>query len=175
MKDIQKIDFAERDAQAMYDVLITKQGGGFPAKNVKLLLGSEATFTAVHDAISVWLPSVAKDEDRVLIYFAGHGKLSDQSNEGYLAPYDVKPTQIDERTISMTWLAQIFDKSIHSRWKALFIDACHSGATIDSIADEIANLFGSSGVRTFGLSKKVRIHASIAILGGGHGVFHLFP
>ena len=37
---------------------------------------SGLTLANIRDAIEVWLPSVTKDNDRVLIYFAGHGVLA---------------------------------------------------------------------------------------------------
>ncbi len=41
-----------------------------------MLTGDKATLAAVRREIGTWLPSVAKEDDRVLIYFAGHGFMS---------------------------------------------------------------------------------------------------
>ena len=38
-----------------------------------MLTGAKATLAGIRHEIDEWLPSVAKDDDRVLIYFAGHG------------------------------------------------------------------------------------------------------
>src|SRR5690606_26075762 len=81
-----QLAYAEKDAQAVYSVLISPEGGNFRAENVHRLIGEQATKENIAHELEVWLPSVAKPEDRVLIYFAGHGFL--YKGAGYLAPYD---------------------------------------------------------------------------------------
>ena len=49
-----------------------------------MLTNEKATLAALRSEIDNWLPSVAKDDDRVLIYFAGHGFM--YQGKGYLAP-----------------------------------------------------------------------------------------
>src|SRR5262245_1813935 len=67
------LGFAESDAEAMYRVLISQEGGAFPAENVHLLKGSQATLSNIRREVEMWLPSVAQPPDRVIVYFAGHG------------------------------------------------------------------------------------------------------
>ena len=43
LKPEQQLRFAERDAEAMFSILISTEGGNFPAENVRLLTGSKAT------------------------------------------------------------------------------------------------------------------------------------
>ena len=57
-----------------------------------MLTGDKATLAAMRREIDTWLPSVAKDGDRVLIYFAGHGLV--YQGKGYLAPVDVRKDNI---------------------------------------------------------------------------------
>ncbi len=51
-----------------------------------MLTGAKATLADLRHELETWLPSVAKEDDRVLIYFAGHGFM--YQGKGYLAPYD---------------------------------------------------------------------------------------
>jgi len=81
-----QLKYAERDAQSIYTILISPEGGNFKAENVHVLAGPKATLAGLRQEINGWLPSVAKDDDRVLIYFAGHGFMF--QGKGYLAPYD---------------------------------------------------------------------------------------
>src|SRR5208283_1272028 len=68
-----QLQFAERDAQSLYTILISPEGGNFKAENVHVLTGAKATLAGLRREIDTWLPSVAGPDDRVLIYFAGHG------------------------------------------------------------------------------------------------------
>src|SRR5581483_8435604 len=87
-----QLDFPERDAESMYSVLISPEGGNFKAEDVHKLIGPKATGAALRRELEEWLPRVAKDDDRVLIYFAGHGFVN--GGRGYLAPYDIDPANI---------------------------------------------------------------------------------
>src|SRR5678816_2875126 len=69
----QQLQFPERDAESVYSILISTEGGNFRAENVHKLVGARATLAGLRYELEEWLPSVAKDDDRVLIYFAGHG------------------------------------------------------------------------------------------------------
>src|SRR5206468_9387007 len=84
-----QLHFAESDAQSIFTALISPEGGNFRVENVHLLTNEKATLANVRREIGTWLPSVAKEDDRVLIYFAGHGFM--YQGKGYLAPYDVEP------------------------------------------------------------------------------------
>ena len=68
-----QLEFSERDADAIYSILISPEGGNFRAENVHRLSGAQATMTNLKRELETWLPSVAKADDRVVIYFAGHG------------------------------------------------------------------------------------------------------
>ena len=81
-----QLSYSERDAESIYSILISPEGGNFKAENVHKLVGPKATLANLRHELETWLPSVAKDDDRVLIYFAGHGFV--YKGAAYLAPYD---------------------------------------------------------------------------------------
>src|SRR5579872_1136753 len=73
----QNLQFAESDAESVHDVLINQESGNFEPENVRKLIGRQATRANIEDALERWLPSVATKDDRVIIYFAGHGFLDE--------------------------------------------------------------------------------------------------
>ena len=71
-----QLEYPDRDAESVYTVLISAEGGQFPAENVHKLINENATAANIKKELETWLPSVTKDDDRVVIYFAGHGFVS---------------------------------------------------------------------------------------------------
>lgn len=168
----QQLQFAERDAEAMYSILISPEGGNFRAENVHRLIGSRATLENIRKELEEWLPSIANEDDRVLVYFAGHGFVS--AGKPYLSPYDLDPRNIGQTGYSMGALGSVFGSKIKARWKVLLTDACHSGAinpeadvlTINrSLMDLHQSLFSLTASRD-----RERSFES-PNWGGGHGIF----
>src|SRR4029079_8530103 len=62
-----QLEYSERDADAIYSILISPEGGNFRAENVHRLNGTKATLANIKQELEVWLPSVAKEDDRVII------------------------------------------------------------------------------------------------------------
>lgn len=129
-----QLRFPESDAEAFYRVLISREGGAFPAENVRFLKGAQATLANIKDALETWLPSVAQPTDRVVVYFAGHGFV--QNGRGFLAPYDVQPDRLDATAYPMSTLGDIIANKIGANWKVLLTDACHSGKINAETTDE---------------------------------------
>src|SRR5579863_8176693 len=121
-----QLEFPDRDADAMYSSLISPEGGNFHAENVHRLTGEKATLANLKQELEVWLPSVAKEDDRVVIYFAGHGFI--QGGRAYLAPYDLDPSNIAATGYPMDTLGTVAGSRIKARNKVLLTDSCHSGA-----------------------------------------------
>ncbi|HEX4231105.1 MAG TPA: tetratricopeptide repeat protein [Bryobacteraceae bacterium] len=129
-----QLKLADKDAESMFSVLISPEGGHYPAENVHVLLNEHATLANIEHELEVWLPSVTTEDDLVLIYFAGHGFLS--QGKGYFAPYDVKPPDF-ATAYPMDRLGDVAANKIHGRWKVLMTDACHSGAiSVDASASD---------------------------------------
>lgn len=126
--------FSESDARAVYEVLISKEGGNMAPENVKVLIGPKATLLNVKRELEEWLPKVAQPEDRVIVYFAGHGFVA--GARGYLAPYDVDPGRLKETGYPMDQLGQVLANRVKARWKVLLTDACHSGKITPETTDE---------------------------------------
>lgn len=166
-----QLQFAERDAQSIYTTLISPEGGRFKAENVRVLTGAKATLAALREQIDQWLPSVAKEDDRVLIYFAGHGFL--YQGKAYLAPYDIDLDRIAATGYPMDELGTVVGSKINARYKILLTDACHSGAITPDETQALNKSLASLNTSLFSLTASRDRESSFESpqLNGGHGVF----
>jgi len=121
-----QLKYAERDAQSIFTILISPEGGNFKAENVHLLTGEKATLAGLRREVNEWLSGIAQEDDRVLVYFAGHGFVF--QGRGYLAPYDFNKDDIAATGYPMEELGSVFGSKIKAKSKILLTDACHSGA-----------------------------------------------
>jgi len=169
-KDLQ-LQYAERDAQSIYTILISPEGGNFKAENVHMLTGAKATLADLRREIDGWLPTMAKDDDRVLIYFAGHGFV--YGGKGYLAPYDIDPKNIAATGYSMDNLGSVIGGKIKAKYKVLLTDACHSGAISPEDTQNLNRTLSDLNKSLFSLTASRDRERSFESpdLEGGHGVF----
>ncbi len=164
--------YSERDADSLYSILISLEGGNFRSENVKKLLGAKATLANLKQELEVWLPSVANENDRVFIYFAGHGFV--HQGKGYLAPYDFDLNNIAGSGYPMEALAKTVGQKVKAKWKVLLTDSCHSGfVTSETRADNLNNLWQNLDKNMFSLTASRDQERSFESpdFGGGHGVF----
>jgi len=167
-----QLEFSERDADAIYSILISPEGGNFRAENVHRLTGAQATMSNMKRELESWLPSVAKEDDRVVIYFAGHGFIS--GGRAYLAPYDLDPNNIPGTGYPMDTLGQVAGSRIKAKWKVLLTDACHSGAiTPDAEAQALNQSLLNMSRSMFSLTASRDRERSFESKdwGSGHGIF----
>ncbi|MBB4843067.1 peptidoglycan/xylan/chitin deacetylase (PgdA/CDA1 family)/TolA-binding protein [Paucibacter oligotrophus] len=123
-----KLQYAVRDAQAMRETLIQKFG--FAPERVISLDNQDATrmgiLGAFHDKLA---HSGMKKNDRLLVFFAGHGatlQLSSGRSLGYIIPVDSDPGKIATDAIPMTELQNIAE-SLTAKHALFIMDACYSG------------------------------------------------
>lgn len=166
-----QLHYTERDAQSIYTTLISPEGGSFKAENVHVLTGGKATLAGLRHEIDEWLPSVAKEDDRVLIYFAGHGFV--YQGQGYLAPSDIDLNNIQGTGYPMRELGDVVGNKIHAHWKILLTDACHSGAISPEDSQSLNHTLVGLRNSLFSLtaSRDREVSFESPDLDGGHGVF----
>jgi tetratricopeptide (TPR) repeat protein len=166
-----QLQFPERDAELMYSVLISPEGGNFPAENVHVLTGSKATLSNLRQEIEQWLPAAARDGDRVVIYFAGHGFVF--GGKAYLAPYDFDAGRVEATGYPMDALGAAIGGKIRAKWKVLLTDACHSGAITPEDNQRINRSLLDLNRSLFSLTASRDRERSFESpdWGGGHGIF----
>ena len=131
------LNFAVADAEAMQDLLVRYYG--FPAENVTLLLDGQATRAGILSAL-IDLGECSKENDRVLVYFSGHGhtvELPREGKRGYLVPYGVKlreqdlsgAAKVERECVPMTEVRQKA-RLMAARHILFLIDACYSGLSV---------------------------------------------
>ena len=159
---IQNLNYAVKDANAFKSLLIDNYN--FPETNVTLLLNEDATYNNIRKKFSLITKS-AKEKDRVLIYFAGHGETMDLPSggeKGYLIPVGGDSEDLYLTSIPMDELKNI---SLMSKAKHILylVDACYGGiAAIGSRG--LAQTTGSNYIKkvTKNISRQV-------ISAGGRG------
>jgi len=125
-QNVQNLNYAVKDAESIQDILVNTFD--FPKDNVRLLTNEDATKQNIIEAFSD-ITTKAEDNDRVLIYFAGHGEtmdLPEGGEMGYLLPVDGNSNNLYLSSIGMDELKKI---SLMSNAKHLLylVDACYGG------------------------------------------------
>jgi len=115
---INDLPYTINNTRAMYNFLRSKEGGSVPSKNICYLTDANATRSNII-RMSKALFSKAKEGDRVIFYYGGHG------GEGFVTPYDYNG--FAETTIFYSDIKAIF-KTARCKTKLLFMDSCFSGA-----------------------------------------------
>ena len=122
-ENVQPLNYAVKDAETIQDILVNTFD--FPKDNVRLLKNEEATLLNIKNSLAE-ISSSARENYRVLIYFAGHGATDDlpEGGEmGYLLPIDGKKDNLFATSIPMNDIKSISSMS-NSKHMLFLIDAC---------------------------------------------------
>ncbi|WGF92008.1 caspase family protein [Aequorivita marisscotiae] len=128
------------DAKAIYNILASKEYGGYFKKNINLLTNKKATRKNILDAFEK-LSQITDENSSVLIYYSGHGgtysdntfikdealKKPEIQNQKY---FHLCPNDYDPNNYKTTWVKaeEIKDKiqQLKSRRLIFFLDCCHA-------------------------------------------------
>ncbi len=131
-ENIRPLRFAVHDAKEIRKLLISEFG--FPKENVRILIDNEATLNNIRDALYE-IAIMANEEDRILVYFAGHGEtrsLKSGVEKGYLIPTDGDLDKIFNTCLPMTEIKDIANETV-AKHVLFLMDACFSGlAAVDT-------------------------------------------
>ena len=86
------LPLARADSQALYELLIDPERGGWLPEDVVYLAGEEATRDEIESQLRELCLVHAQHDDLVLIYFAGHALIDAATQDGYLA---LRTTHVD--------------------------------------------------------------------------------
>ncbi len=125
-ENVKKLNYAVKDAKAIKSLLANNFN--FNRNNITLLLNEKATYSNIRKEFSRITKS-ANENDRVLIYFAGHGQTMDLpggGEKGYLIPYEGVMEDLYLTALPMDELKNI---AIMSKAKHILylLDACYGG------------------------------------------------
>ncbi|MFO7830339.1 MAG: caspase family protein [Bacteroidales bacterium] len=115
-----KVSYAAKDADDVKDALLSI---GIDTENIKVLIDTDATHTAIITELKFLSNRVTKD-DRIIFFFAGHGAFFDDTN--WIIPVDAYKNSMKDTCIKISSILRYLKKSNTNR-NIVFIDSCHSG------------------------------------------------
>jgi hypothetical protein len=164
------LNYAVADAQA---VAATLPRAGFPSKNIRILLDRDASRGRIEQVLYRDLTAM-KPDDRLLVYFAGHGATHPlrDGEEGFFLPVDADPEALPATAISMQSVRQITQR-LKGKQYFFVMDACFSGFALTRDREkpkpgELAEKFLEQPVIQV-LTAGRRGEKAIEM--GGHGIF----
>ena len=125
-QNVQNLNYAVKDAESLKSMIV--EYFDFSQNNVRSLLNEEATYNNIRRQFSE-ISKSAGENDRILIFFAGHGEtldLPDGGETGYLLPYEGDKDDLYLTAVPMDELRQI---ALMSKAKHILylVDACYGG------------------------------------------------
>ncbi len=125
-ESVRKLNYAVKDAESIQDILLNTFE--FPSDNITLLVDEKANKQSILQSFSN-ITKNANENDRVVIFFAGHGEtmdLPEGGEMGYLLPVDGERKDLYLSSIGMDELKKI---SLMSKAKHVLylVDACYGG------------------------------------------------
>ncbi len=130
-EQIPDLRFADRDAEAFANFLRSPAGGSLQEDYLQVLLNEQATAAQFAKALD-WLMDVARENDRVIIYFSGHGDVEKKTitQPGYFLCWDA-PSRVylAGGALALPIFQNVISTlSIQNKAKVIVIsDACRSG------------------------------------------------
>jgi len=123
------LNYATNDAEAIVKVL--EERFGFPKKNITLLLDKKATQKSIRKSfIRYTNEKIIRPDDRILVFFAGHGSTlkGSRGEVGFLIPVDGKLEEIGTliRWDEFTRNADL----IPAKHIFFLMDACYGGLSL---------------------------------------------
>jgi len=125
----QRLRFADRDARRFAQFLNTPAAGSFPSNNVRLLVNEQATRQAIYREMK-WLADRVNGNDRLYVFFAGHGIVDSVSERAYFMPYDADPANPGGLGMRADNFLQDLRDMLTAKRMIFFIDACHAAAAM---------------------------------------------
>src|SRR5215469_6207413 len=127
-----KLQYAAHDANGVRDILVQKYK--FKPQNVFMLLDEDATREKILSLLGDKLADskMVDREDRVLVFFAGHGatrKLASGRDLGYIIPVDADLANFEGQAISMSNFQDIAE-AIPAKHLLFVMDSCYSGLAL---------------------------------------------
>jgi uncharacterized caspase-like protein len=115
------------DVRALAEVLTDPYYWCYLNENVRALLNEQATSTGIRMALQQVAQTVTI-ESTVLIYFSGHGGLTNERNDQkvYLCSQETDPDDLEHTAISGVEFDLLL-AAIPARKLLIILDACHAG------------------------------------------------
>lgn len=116
---------AVNDAHALKAVLVERYG--FDPQNIRLITDKDATRAVLIDAL-MDMTSTLGERDNFLLFFAGHGQLSNHANDGYWIPVEGK-----RGDAVWSWIAHsavkniIVSEEVRANNIVVIADSCYGG------------------------------------------------
>ncbi|MCX6132223.1 MAG: caspase family protein [Ignavibacteriales bacterium] len=186
---INPLRYADRDAEAFYQYLITpidSGGRGVPEGHIRKLLNKEATRVNIVEAFKDFMRNTI-DDDIAIIYFAGHGMVDPaKPTIAHLLAYDTDISRLGATAVRMSEIQESIRDYIKAGRIIVFADACHSAAvgadvamrdvasaeTVNKFLEDIAK--SGNSILTFSASEANETSQEGPRWGGGHGVFTFY-
>jgi len=174
----QKLKNAVQDAVGFQQTLIDKLGFVAP---IPPLIDSAATRDAIESLVEDQLRDVLKEDDSLVLFFAGHGhtRVEERSETGFIVPVDARRPDTKEYWSDYIrlshWLEEIAE--LPARHILVILDSCHSGFALGEAAQSFRDAVRYQKDLTNRRSRKVITSAQreqSAIDGGpipGHSLF----
>ncbi len=120
---LQALPSAVRDVEALGQVLVNPEIGGFAESDVEML--QDADEKPIREAI-YRLFAEKKRDDLLLFYFSGHG-IVDNYNNFYLTGTATREEAPEPTAVPAEYLHNLMGRS-RSKHQVLILDCCHSGS-----------------------------------------------
>lgn len=136
-----QLRFADADAQALHNFLVSDMGG-FRPENVTLLLNEQATREEILRELGR-LQSISGPSSLVLVFFAGHGVVN-KTGQAFLIASDTRADDLFASGIDMVSVNTTV-QSMRARSVVIISDACHAASITNTLnSGSLTNLSASS-------------------------------
>lgn len=149
---ITDLRFADKDARAFADYLLSDAGGKLSIDNLRFLANEQATQGQIASAFT-WLSEASQAGDKAIIYFSGHGDMETLTGLSFLLAHDASATAYSGGgSFPVVFLQAIITRLTTQKQVQVILitDACRAGklagneingaqATAKLLSDQFAN------------------------------------